>query len=209
VSPQLSKGDRIHPTHTVMKALRGIVVVAACGLAIGPERGAAQGRATMAVDATLGGSIGQGGEFLDRDIGSARLAASFRRSRPTRFGFFGELAIDAPSIRLSDSPVRCNPSEGRCLGSYPGLLGLTATGGLIAQRADRIEARLGVGGGRFIADPTGFRGTRVWATVTQADLTFFPVRHIGLIAAARWVAVPRYAGDQLSILPWAIGLRFR
>jgi hypothetical protein len=163
----------------------------------------------MGVDATLGGGLGSGGEFLHRDLRNARLAASFRRSSPARFGFFGELAIDAPSIHLSDRPVVCNPSGAGCLGSYPELLGLTVTGGLIAQRANRIEARFGVGGGLFIVDPTGLRGTRVGAAVSQADVTFFPLTHVGLIAGARWVVVPRYYGDRLSILPWAIGLRFR
>jgi hypothetical protein len=164
----------------------------------------------MAVDATLGAGFGRGGEFFDRDLRSARIAASLRRSTPTRFGFFGELAIDAPSIHLSGRPAVCYFSpRGGCLGSYPELVGPTVTGGLIAQRTNRIEARLGVGAGVFIADPTGLRGTGVWAAVSQADVTLFPVTHIGLIAGARWIAVPRYSGDRLSILPWAIGLRFR
>jgi hypothetical protein len=132
-----------------------------------------------------------------------------RRSGPTRFGFFADLAIDAPSIHLSDRPVVCYPSGGGCSNSYPELLGLTVTGGLIAQRTNRIEARLGVGGGAFIADPTGLRGTRVGAVLSQADVTLFPIPHLGLIAGTRWVVVPRYHGDRLSILPWAIGLRLR
>jgi len=192
-----------------VKALRSIVFLVVCGLALGPERAAAQSRTTIAVDASLGAGLGRGGEFFDRDLRSARIAASLRRSGPTHFGFFGDLAIDAPSIHLSDRPIVCYPSGGRCLGSYPELLGLTVTGGLMAQRTNRIEARLGVGGGAFIADPTGLRGTRVGAVLSQADVTVFPAPHLGLIAGARWVVVPRYRGDRLSILPWAIGLRLR
>jgi hypothetical protein len=158
----------------------------------------------MAVDATVGGGFGNGGEFYDRNLQGARIAVSLRRSSATRFGFFGELAIDALSI-TSDHLAVCYPSpRGGCLASYPDLLGATVTGGLIAQHTDRIEARLGVGGGAFIAD-----GRRVGAAVSQADITLFPVTHVGLIAGARWVAVPRYRGDRLSILPWAIGLRLR
>ena len=92
---------------------------------------------------------------------------------------------------------------------YPELLGLTVTAGFIAQRTNRIEARLGFGAGAFIVDPTGLRGTRVGAMLSQADVTLFPVTHIGLIAGARWIAVPRYHGDRLSVFPWALGLRFR
>jgi len=192
-----------------MRALCSIVITVACGLALGPERSVAQARTSMSVDATLGAGFGRGGEFFDRDLRSARIAASVRRSSPSRFGFFGELAIDAPSIHLSDRPVVCYPSGAGCLSSYPELLGLTVTGGLIAQRTNRIEARLGAGGGAFIVDPTGLRGTRVGAVVSQADVSLFPVTHIGLIVSARWVAVPRYHGDRLSVYPWAIGLRFR
>jgi hypothetical protein len=193
-----------------MNTLRCTLFVVACGLALAPERAAAQQRTTIAVDATLGAAVGKGGEFFDRNLGSARVAVSLRRAGPTRLGFWGELAIDAPSIHGYGEPAVCyfSPSGG-CLGSYPELLGTTVTGGVIAQRANRIEARLGVGGGVFIADPTGLRGAGVWGTVSQADVAFFPATHVGLIAGARWVAVPRYNGARLSILPWAIGLRFR
>jgi hypothetical protein len=184
--------------------------MAAGGLALGPKCAAAQGRTTVAVDATVGAGFGKGGEYFDRSLGNARIAASLRPSSSTRLGFFGEFAIDAPSMQLSGRPAVCYFSaRGGCLGSYPELLGSTVTGGLIAQHANRIEARLGVGGGVFIVDPTGLRGVRVGAAVSQADVTLFPVAHIGLIAGARWIAVPRYHGDRLAILPWALGVRFR
>ena len=187
-----------------MKALRCIVFVFACGLALRPERAVAQGRTTIAVDATLGAGFGKGGEFYDRSLTGARIAASLRRSSPTRLGFFGELAMDALSL-TKDHLAVCYPNpRGGCLASYPELWGPTVTGGLIAQPTGRIEARLGVGGGAFMSE-----GTRVGAAVSQADITLFPVRHIGVIAGARWVVVPRYRGDKLSVLPWAIGLRFR
>jgi len=187
-----------------MKALRCIVVVVACGLALGPERAVAQRRTTIAVDATVGAGFGEGGEFYDRNLQGARIAASLRRSNQTRFGFFGEIAIDALSIGSGHVAVCYRNPRGGCLPAYPELWGPTATGGLIAQPTARIEARLGVGGGVFIAD-----GTRLGAAVSQADITLFPVTHIGLIAGARWVAVPRYRGDRLSLLPWAIGIRLR
>jgi hypothetical protein len=189
-----------------MSALRCIVFVVACGLALGPDFVAAQGRTTMAFDATVGAGFGKGGEFYDRDLTGARIAASVRHSSSTRFGFFGELAIDALSLTSGHVAVCYFSSRGGCMPYYPELWGPTVTGGLIAQPTDRIEARLGVGGGAFIDYGTR-RGAA--AVVSQADVTVFPVRHVGLIAGARWVALPRYDGDRLSILPWAIGLRFR
>jgi len=187
-----------------MNVLRRLITIFACGFALGVERAAAQERITTAVDATVGGGFGNGGEFYDRSLQGARLAVSVRRSDPTRFGFFGELAIDALSITSSHVAV-CYPSpRGGCLASYPDLLGPTLTGGLIVQRADRIEARLGVGGGAFVGD-----GVRLGAVVSQADVAVFPVTHIGVIAGTRWVVLPRYRGDHLTIVPWAIGIRIR
>ena len=186
-----------------MKALRCIVLVVACGLALGPERTAAQGRTTIAIDATLGAGFGKDGEFYGRNQQSGRIAVSVRRSRPTQVGFFGEVALDAV-LPSADFLVCYRSSRGGCLPSFPEFLGPTLTGGLIAQPIDRFEARLGVGGGTFSAG-----GTRVGAAVSQLDMAFFPVSHIGLIAGTRWIVVPRYRGDKLSVLPWAIGLRFR
>lgn len=188
----------------MMKTLRFVGFVVACGLSIRSEHLAAQGRTTLAVDATLGAGFGKGGEFYDRQLTGARVAVSVRRSSRTRVGFFGDLAIDALSIASAHAAV-CYPStRGGCLDSYPELFGSTVAVGLITQTTDRIEARLGVGGGTFIAD-----GTRVGAAVTQADVSFFPVSHLGVIAGARWIVVPRYREDRLSVLPWSIGLRFR
>jgi len=187
-----------------MKALCCIVAAGVCGLALAPEQAVAQGATTVAVDATIGAGFGKGGEFYHRSLHGARVAASLRRYSPTRFGFFGEIALDALSIGSGDLAVCYFDPRGGCLPVYPELWGPTVTGGLIAQPTDRVEARIGVGGGAYLAS-----GAHVGALVSQADLAFFPVRRIGLIAGARWIAVPRYHGDRLSILPWAIGLRFR
>src|SRR4051794_33420988 len=94
--------------------------------------------------------------------------------------------------------------RGGCLDSYPEFSGTTAIIGVFAQPADELELRLGVGGGAYSAD-----GPRVGAAVTQFDAALFPVRHVGVIAGARWIVVPRYHGERLSIAPWMLGLRFR
>jgi len=186
-----------------MRALRCIVFVVACGFALLPERSAAQGRTTLAVDASLGAGFGKGGEFYARSQQSGRIAVSVRRSRPTQIGFFGEIALDGAFA--SEDLLVCYPSSrGGCLQRFPDFWGPTLTGGLIAQYIDRFEARLGVGGGALAGG-----ATRVGAAVSQLDVTVFPVSHVGLIAGARWIVVPRYHGDRLSILPWAIGLRVR
>lgn len=186
-----------------MRALRYTGLVLACGLALVPEPTAAQGRTTVAVDATVGAGFGKGGEFYGRNQQSGRIAVSVRRSRLTQVGFFGEVALDAV-VPSGDLLVCYRSPRGGCLQRFPDFWGPTLTGGLIAQPIDRFEARLGVGAGAFSAG-----GTRVGAAMSQLDMAFFPVSHIGVIAGTRWIVVPRYRGDKLSVLPWAIGLRFR
>jgi hypothetical protein len=100
----------------------------------------------------------------------------------------------------------CFPNpRGGCKDSYPEFFGPVATIGAIGRTAnDRLEGRIGVGGAAYIAD-----GTRVGAVVSHLDAALFPFTHIGVIAGGRWIAVPRYRGDRLSILPWMIGVRYR
>lgn len=52
----------------------------------------------MAVHATLGAGFGTGGEFYDRNLSGARVAASLRHSKPGNVGVLGEVAIDALSL---------------------------------------------------------------------------------------------------------------
>lgn len=77
--------------------------------------------------------------------------------------------------------------------------------GAIMRRSDeRLEMRAGIGGAAYAAD-----GPRVGAAVAQIDAAAFPVDHFGPTLGARWIVVPRYRGDRLSILPWALGVRIR
>jgi hypothetical protein len=98
-----------------------------------------------------------------------------------------------------------NP-RGGCLDSYPEFAGPTFVAGLAAALADhRLELRAGGGGGAYApAD-----GPRVGATVGQVDGAAFPVKHVGLVFGGRWIVIPRYRGDRLSVLPWMLGLRIR
>jgi len=181
-----------------------LILAIACELALAPKPSAAQAPMTVAVDATFGAGVGKGGEFFDRTLPGARIAASIRRSGSTRVGFFGEVAMDWISIASGHAAVCYRSPRGGCLDSYPEFAGPTAVVGLIAQPIHLLELRLGVGGAAYTAD-----GTRVAAALSQFDAALFPVTHVGLVAGARWIVVPRYRGDRLSVLPWMAGLRFR
>jgi len=188
-----------------MKSLRFTSTVLAITLALVPERSDAQARTSVAVDATVGGGRGKGGEYWDREIGGARLAASVRRWRSPRFALFGELSMDWLAITMGHDLVCYPSSRGGCMDPYPALSGPAAIIGVATRNSDRgLEARLGVGGGAYVAD-----GTRVGATVSQLDATFFPLVHAGVVLGARWIVVPRYRSDKLSMLTWSFGLRLR
>jgi hypothetical protein len=187
-----------------MTALRFTPIVLATSFALA-ARVPAQARTSAAVDATVGAGVGKGGEHFDRAIGGGRLAASLRRWPTPRVGVFGELSMDWLAVSIGHDLV-CRPSSrGGCMTPYPELSGPAATVGVVTGRADRrFEARLGAGGGAYSAD-----GTRVGAAVSQLDAAVFPVPRVGLVVAGRWIVVPRYRSDQLSMVTWGFGLRLR
>jgi hypothetical protein len=100
---------------------------------------AAQTTRTAALDATIGAGVGHGGEFLDRQLLGARVAASLRWSRPTRFALFGEVAIDALSLSSGHYAVCYVNPRGGCLDAYPQLIGATITAGLLAPRRRSVS----------------------------------------------------------------------
>lgn len=176
----------------------------AAALALTAEISHAQARTSGAVEATAGGALGQGGEFFDRDLTVARLAVSVRRLSTERFGMFGELGIDLLGVSSGHHAVCYTSPRGGCKDSYPEFLGPVALIGVIARRGNRIEGRLGIGGAAY----RDF-GPRVGAIVSQADVAYFPVRHVGVVGGGRWIVVPRYRGDRLSLIPWSVGVRIR
>jgi hypothetical protein len=187
-----------------MKALGYILFLLAATFTLDAARLFAQAGGAAAVDATVGGAAGKGGEFYDRDIGGARLAVSFRRWSTPHVGAFGELSMDWLGLSTGHYLV-CYESSRGGVESYPELSGPAAILGLIGGTVDRrFEARVGAGAGAYAAD-----GTRVGAVVSQVDAAAFPVAHVGLIIGARWIVVPRYRADRLSMLPWTIGMRVR
>jgi hypothetical protein len=52
-------------------------------------------------------------------------------------------------------------------------------------------------------------GTRVGAVVGQLDAAVFPTAHIGLVLGPRFVVIPRYRRDRLTMIPALFGLRVR
>jgi len=181
------------------------VVGSLASLTLGAHRADAQRRTTVAAEATIGGGSGKGGEFKDRELINARVGIGVRHWRTPRLGTFAELSMDWLGVGMGHHLVCVTNPRGGCLGNYPELAGPTVVVGIVGRRSDgRFEMRAGVGGGAYAAD-----GPRVGAAVTQLDAAVFPITRVGLIVGARWVVIPRYRGDRLSVLPWSIGLRFR
>jgi hypothetical protein len=188
----------------LMQTLFRILRIAAVGLALTPVRSVAQARNTIAVDLTAGPGYGSGGEFFDRNLSGARVAASVRGSAQGRIGYFGEVAMDWLSITQGHAAVGYISSRGGFKDSYPEFMGPTGVVGIVAGGTSRFEGRLGVGGAAYDGN-----GTRVGAILSQVDAALFPVAHVGLVAGVRWIVVPRFRGDRLQIIPWMIGLRLR
>lgn len=165
---------------------------------------AAQRPVAIAIDATVGGSQGHGGEFWDRGLAGARLALTVRDGGTRTLVPYGEAAMDWLSITMGHDLLCVPSSRGGCMDPYPRLRGPMISFGLLARPRRRVELRGGVGGAAYEA-----RGTRVGAITANADVAAFMVGHVGVVIGTRFVIVPRYRGDRLWTNPWAMGLRIR
>jgi hypothetical protein len=178
------------------------------GVVIGATPVAAQSsaRSSITVDAALGSGRGHGGEYRDRSLFGARLALSIRRWHSPQSALFAEAAWDWLGWTRGHFLVCYPSSRGGCVPSYPELSGPTIIAGVATDAWNhRIEGRAAVGGGAYRAAP----GPRVGAAIVQADAAWLPLRHVGLVVGARWILLPRYRGDKLTIIPWNVGLRIR
>lgn len=96
-----------------------------------------------------------------------------------------------------------NPGIG-CLPTFPKVSGPDVTLGGAFALARMLEVRAGLGAGAYSID-----GTRTGALLAQAEAIVFPISHIGIVASARTVAIPRYRQDRIGLSHWLLGVRLR
>ena len=175
------------------------------GLLLTPCRVDGQSRTSFVFDATVGAAQGRGGEFTDRNLLGGRISLSVSRSVATSLAFFGELSMDAFEIYRVESLVCLISPRGGCIEPFPELSGPAALIGVSSESPNRLmQLRIGFGGGAYAKEKT-----RVGALVSHIDGAIFPTSHLGMVLGARWVAVPRFRSDRLSLLQWSLGFRIR
>lgn len=176
------------------------------GLVLTPDLAYGQSRTSLAFDATVGAAQGRGGEFRDRDLLSGRVSVSVSRSVATNLGFFGELSMDVLGVPLGHHADCALSPRGGCLSEFPEFSGPAALVGVGGESWNRrLQWRVGGGAGAY-ADR---EKTRVGALISHVDGAILPTSHLGVILGARWVAVPRFRSDRLSLLQWSFGVRIR
>jgi hypothetical protein len=187
---------------TLSRLIAGAVFVIAV---FSPPMLHAQSRTSFAVDLSLGGGVGSGGEYHSTDVITARIAGSLTHQPAQGVGKFLELAAE-PLGSLEGDKLTCVPSSrGGCTPRFPDFSSVTLLAGVISGRTNgHVELRAGLGGG--IAS---FEHTRVGVLVGQADVAFFPIRHAGIVLAGRSHIIPRFRGDHLTTRVILVGLRFR
>lgn len=188
-----------------MLAVRSIALAALVGaVAFAVPAASAQGRPSFALEATIGGSRGRGGDYEDRTLGGARIAASVRTNQQRHVGVFAEVAMDWIALSMGHDLSCRISSTGGCVPIYPELFGPELLVGVLLRAAPDAEVRAGIGGAAYTAG-----GVTVGGAVAQLDGAIFPARHFGLVGGVRAIVVPRYRHDRLSTFPWFIGVRIR
>ena len=160
-------------------------------------------------DAAVGGAMVKGGDFFSNGRAAASLSvadlmaqrggfAAYAEVSYDWFGQFGLLGGNPDLLCIVDRPgAGCEPP-------YPHVAGPSASLGVLYAPVTRLETRIGVGGAAYSVD-----GTRVGAAIGQLDAAVFPAAHLGLLLSGRFVAIPRYRHDRLTIVPVQVGLRVR
>lgn len=174
-----------------------------------PHSASAQVAHRWSFDATVGGATVKGREFFNNGRAAAHLSVADRVLQRGRlatyaeagydwFGRFGLLGSNPDLVCVVDSP------SGGCKPPYPDVAGPSASVGLLYAPLTRVETRVGVGGAAYSVD-----GTRVGAVIGQLDAAVFPAARLGLVLGARFVVIPRYRHDRLTLVPVLVGLRVR
>jgi hypothetical protein len=174
-----------------------------------PHSGCAQIANRWSSDAVVGGAIVKGGDFLNRSRAAASLSVAEAMTQRGRFAAYAEASYDwfGQFGLLGGNPdLLCivdRPGAG-CEPPYPEVAGPSASLGVRYAPSTRLETRVAAGGAAYSVD-----GTRVGAAIGQLDVTAFPAAHLGVILRGRFVTIPRYRHDRLTMVPVVIGLRVR
>jgi hypothetical protein len=187
------------------KFCQGLSFLFAGGLVLTPHLAHGQSRASFVVDATVGAAQGRGGEFTDRETMGGRVSLIVSRSAATRLSLFGEVSMDVLGVAMGHTAVCIPNPRGGCLDSFPELSGPAALVGVSTESWNRrLQWRVGVGGGAYAKEKT-----RVGALISHVDGAILPTSHVGMVLGARWVVIPRFQSDRLSLLQWSFGVRIR
>jgi hypothetical protein len=146
-----------------------------------------------------------GHEYDARALTGWRWSAGARYVRG-RVGGFAEGSLEDLGTlfgRKLSCPIGAN---GQCMW-FPSLRGWNATTGVLVRPTRTLELRGGVGVGRYVTTPD--RATALAARVLMADLSVFPVSHVGVALAQRVVWLDRYRGEPLSMQPTTLAIRIR
>jgi hypothetical protein len=185
-----------------------LFVMCLCSGSILPAQRSGPG---VAIEGTGGAAAGRGDEALDRDVREARIAVSFRRVSARHLGLFTELGVEYLA-RNGDRVNVCQvaPGGSGCFIARPVLLGPTATVGILLQATSVLEFRVGVGGSAYrVSKEQAPNPATIGAFATALDGAVFPTPHIGFVGGVRWLAIPRYRNDRVSLSAWTIGIRLR
>ena len=167
------------------------------------HRATAQTPNHWSADAAIGSGTGHGGEYFDDGRVAAHLAVAKRLLERGKLAVSLEAGYDWLGLGAVKLVCPLN-ARGDCRRRFPDIAGPSASTGVLFAPWTRVEARAGVGGAAYSVD-----GTRVGAAIGQLDAAVFPAAHIGVVLGARFVVIPQYRHDRLTMIPVLFGLRFR
>ncbi len=192
----------MHRISFVARALRlGVVPVL-----LGRASLLAQGPVSFSADVGATVANGRGSSFNERAMHGPSFGANADLALSGHVGLFLEFSSTSLGPRTGQS-TQCLIALDPCRLTFPDMHGWNYDLGLNFHPIQAVEARLGLGIARYVAnDNVSLRPAAVDGLV---EVALFPVSHFGLVAACENVALPRYTGATLSLQMLRFTLRVR
>lgn len=182
----------------VRSLLLGLVLFAGCAL-FDPNRTSVAGHAGLTVARV------QERAYKSQALEGPSFGLS-ARLMPYRVSVFADLTTKSLGSRAGRS-VTCSFSPAQCGPTFPDVHGWNYTTGLFIHPNRSFEARLGLGLGHYVTrdEEALYPGAIAWL----ADVTAYPVSHVGLALALEDVKLDRYVGNRLSLQSLSFAIRLR
>lgn len=195
---------RSHALHAALRALALVVLATAVAGAQSTRRSA------IGVDVAIGAAPGRGGEYLDRDLATARAGINVAFPFVSRSWIVAGADIEHAWWMLGRADICQRRSDGACMRGFPAVRGWSTELGLRVTPVARLELQALAGAGRYRTETGDIERAIQFSTarVLHGDVAVRMLGGVWLTATGRELRLlDPIDGARLSVRPVTLGVR--